>query len=220
LVQEQIGIKPLLIRVGDGFGISEDGKHNIRNLSDRFDCNMIEWTPSIAWYRNMVRKQFEELGNFPFVDQLIYTVPYNICAAMKIPYLLYGEDPAYEYGTSDHEINGTDYVASMFKALGTTPFRGDSVVTVDFCSHWVKWDGYENYLLAKRYGFRELEWDRKGTCENWDSIDIIGWQVSNILKTRKFGFGRATDILSRLIRSKIISRNEALKIALEIKKTR
>lgn len=208
---QSLGIKnPLLIRVGDGFGISDAGKHNIRNLCDTFDCNMIEYTPSIKWYRDIIRKQFEELGNFPIVDQLIYTIPYNICAAMKIPALLYGEDPAYEYGTSDTLTKGTDYVASMFKASGIKPVKSDTTVSVLFASHYQPWDGHRNYELAKRHGFHELEWNRKGTVENYDSLDIIGWQVSNFLKYRKFGYGRASDILSRWIRSGLIDRDKAL----------
>ena len=202
-----------MIRVGDGFGISEAGKHNIRNLSERFDCNMIEWMPSIKWYREIIRKQFEELGNFPIVDQLIYTIPYNICAAMKIPLLIYGEDPPYEYGTSNTLTNATDYVASMFRALVTKPFQGDRAVTVDFASHYVPWEGHSNYELAKLWGFKELEWNRKGTVENYDSLDLLGWGVSNWLKFIKYGYGRSTDILCRWIRAGLIDRDKALVMA-------
>jgi len=213
LVQE-LGIKtPLLIRVGDGFGISEVGQHNIKNLSDRFGCNMIEYTPSIEWYREIIRKQFEELGNFPIVDQLIYTIPYNICAYMNIPILLYGEDSSYEYGTSEMPVNAGDYVASMFKQSSIKPIKSNYFTTVLYASHYVPWDGRKNYELAKKYGFKELEWNRKGYVENYDSLDLLGWGVSNFLKYRKFGFGRSTDILSRWIRAGYIDRDKALEMA-------
>ena len=222
LVKAKLKMNPLLIRIGDGFGISEAGKHNIQNLKNAFGCDLLEWSLKDSLYRQMVRRAFEELGNFPVVDFLIYFAPIKIAHLLGIELVFFGEDPAYEYGTSEEEHKTVDLTAFspvlewMRKNFGgkETAFF-DTLefpdVTHIYTSYYVPWSGHQNYLLAQQYGFKDLTdftdnrgqiWRRKGSPAFYDSLDMLGWQVSHWLKWGKFGFGRATDIYSRWLRER------------------
>ena len=220
LIKEKLGMSPLLIRVGDGFSNTISGTRNIRNLSDTFDCDMVQFDLSIAAYRKLTRYCFETYANFPFVDGLVYTYPVQIAQNYGIKLLIYGEDPGYEFGTSEVEHScATDHVITnqgLMTKLGLNIISHKEIMPI-FMSFYVPWDGYDNYLLAKQYGFRDLthEWIREGHCENFDQIDIVGWEVSHFLKYVKFGYGRVTDIASRWIREGRITREKAIELVNE-----
>lgn len=223
-----LGMNPLLLRVGDCFGITEVGKYNIKNLSNTFELDMLEYNVNYPTYRNMSKFCFEYYGNFPFVDGTVYTIPYNLAVALNIPLLIYGENPAYVYGSTDkdspdatpHIINNFKEMEKLFDTSGIS--MPEIMLTRDlsldvksiFVSYYVPWNGQYNYEVAKMYGFKDLthEWDRQGNIENYDSVDMIGWQVSHWLKYIKFGFGRTTDIASRWVREGTLTREWAVEL--------
>lgn len=229
LATKHLGLRPLLFRVGDGFGISKAGRENLINLT-RY-APIIEYLPEKGIYRRLVRHYFEAEGNFPFVDRSIYTMPVKAALMHGIKLVLFGEDPAFEYGTTGQESpTAIPVLEKLFSSWQTIPgfsdrelawleppfahtiFKHGKVLPL-FLSYYVPWSGLANLRVAKEMGFRELEYQRKGTIENWDSIDILGWQVSNWLKYLKFGYGRVTDIASRLIRDKAMTRESAIGLA-------
>jgi len=72
-----------------------------------------------------------------------------------------------------------------------------------FASYFIEWDGFHNYQIAKKWGFRDLvhEWNREGFIEHYDQIDTIGYGVNDWLKYPKFGFRRVTDVVGFYRRS-------------------
>jgi N-acetyl sugar amidotransferase len=226
LFKNKLGMKPLLIRVADGFGMSKAGYQNLRNMPKVFDCEMIELTPPLGLYQKLVRTCFEDLGNFPFCDQMIYVWAYNEAIRHECPVIVFGENPAFTYGTSDKDSpEAVGMIATMQSQFirfcmnyhislddiyfMMPPIHGMNTQPI-FTSYYVPWSGSTNYEVAKTFGFQDLEFQRQSNIEDFDQIDALGWQISNFLKFRKFGFGRVTDIASRWIREGKITREQGM----------
>lgn len=219
LVVNRLKMAPLLIRTGDGFGMSSTGRANLDNLK-RF-APLLEFTPDAAAVRATVRAEFEALGNLPFVDSLVYSVPVRLASILRISLLFYGENPYHEYaGTAEDLIalipNSLLTVEPAWRALVATlpqPRGSSSNPSCVFVSRFEPWSSWGHYELALTMGFQPLppeDWPRLGSFETWDSVDSIGWWVAPWLKAIKFGFGRATDLASRLVREGRMGRKEAL----------
>lgn len=234
IVKNKLNMNPLLIRIEDGFSITDAGRHNVKNLSDTFGCDLVSYTPNISFLRRMTRWSFENLGNFPFVDYMIYNISCNIASRHGIELVFFGENPRYEYGLTDVDLPRVElpvldpkleqWMHRNIELRERISFIDASIensfIKPHYMSYYVPWSGHGNYEFAKTVGFKDLtgEWDRAGTIENYDSIDSIGWQISNYLKYVKFGYGRATDIASRLIREDKMTRKEAVELVSQIDK--
>jgi len=81
-----------------------------------------------------------------------------------------------------------------------------------YLSYFEPWDGYRNFEIAQKFGFKSLEdeWVREGLSESYEQIDTIGYNVHPWLKFIKFGHQHDTDILSQWVRSGRITREEAI----------
>ena len=235
LARKELGMNPLLIRIGDGFSITKAGRHNIRNLQDTFNCDMVEFTPSIDVYRRMARVCFEKLGSLPFIDGSIYVSSCDIVSYYGLQLTFFGEDPLQEYGTTQEPLKELEvlskimmsYDGNFWKDNGFTNeevaflappmYKHKTLFTVApiFISHYIPWSGTRNYDIAKQHGFQDLtgEWNRTSDPTHYDSVDCIGWAVSHQWKYQKFGFGRGTDLTSRWIREGNITREDGIEIA-------
>jgi N-acetyl sugar amidotransferase len=218
-------MNPLLIKVDDGFTMTEEGRYNLSNLSSVFNCDLMEFSVNKTTLKEMARAAFAELGNFPYVDYFIYSIPLRLASQLGIKLVVFGENPSYEYGTTDEDsplININELMGSqghfwtsrnfdeMLRPLDS--MKIDKDIKAVYMSYYMPWSGHQNYILAQKCGFKELSWNRQGHIENYDSIDSLGWLVSNHLKYLKFGFGRATDIACRWIREGLISREKAVEL--------
>ncbi len=235
-LKERLHMNPLLIRVKDAFSNTIAGTANVKNIATAFDCDMIEFGISPVLYKQLTRYCFEKHANFPFIDGEVYTTPVNIASKYDIPLVFYGENPAFEFGSSSSDVSSAiKHVTEQFTNLNNLlkesglvscappwlrvhgdPYFIDQYPPVEFMSYYVPWSGYNNYQIAKQWGFRDLhnEWQRLGCLPQdfYEQIDIVGWQVSSFLKYIKLGFGRATDIACRWIREGRMSREDAVKL--------
>lgn len=85
-MKELLGMNPLLITVEDFFTMTEAGKHNLKNISEAFGCNIISFKPNRRAAKIISRYMFEKYGRpLWYVDRLLYTVPLYYAAALKIP---------------------------------------------------------------------------------------------------------------------------------------
>jgi len=104
VMKELMGMNPLLVSVEDNFPMTEAGKHNIRNISEAFGCDIISLKPNIRAQKRLMRKMFEKYGKPTwFIDRLIYTYPLHVALNFNIPLVVYGENVSYEYGGFDDE---------------------------------------------------------------------------------------------------------------------
>ncbi|MDW7733452.1 MAG: N-acetyl sugar amidotransferase [Methanolobus sp.] len=235
----KMDMNPLLITVGDPFTKTKAGLKNYRNLGEIFGCDHIQFDLSIDLFRRVTRIAFEEMGiPLKFVEAAIYTVPLKIALKFGIPFIVYGENSAYEYGTTDKDnYSANETISQIFKAIDVDfwlqrgvsrkevnaiipPTDGDLNKVkpeVIFMSYFTPWSSIQNLEIAKKYGFRDLahEWRREGCIEDFEQIDSVAYMVHHWLKYPKFGFQRTSDIASRRIREGVIGTSEAKKLIAE-----
>lgn len=234
-MKEVMHMNPVLFSVEDNFPMTEAGKHNIRNISEEFGCNIISLKPDIQAQKKLMRYTFEKYGKPTwFIDRLIYTYPLRMALAFNTPLLVYGENVSYEYGGADYEEtysargqlqNGVASDISLEELVRET---GVSMQQLDFTrapsqeelakldpmylSYFVQWNSHANYLFAKSRGFHDLtgEWERTYTVEQYDQIDSRAYLVHAWLKYPKFGHASATDYAARYVRYGMMTREEAV----------
>lgn len=241
IMKEVYKMNPLLVCVSDALAFTHTkvGEHNLKNNSEAFGCDLITYNLNPVTLRKMIRLALEYYGSPTWtIDLAIYSVPLKIARSLNIPLIVYGENIAYEYGGPN--AKETYSAKEQIKNDAVRPIAWDwwyehgieekevefikypSPEIVErlepiYLSYFYPWDGYKNYLIAKRYGFRDStgEWDREGFIENYDQIDSIGYVVHCQLKYPKFGHARATDVASNWIRNGYITREEGIKLVKE-----
>jgi len=238
-IKVDMGMNPLLITVGDPFTKTKAGLKNFLNLGDSFGCDHILFNLSIDLCRRVTRTAFEELGEpLRFVEAAIYTVPLKMAIKLCIPLVVFGENSAYEYGTTDKESDSAmEYILRIFKAIdidfwlqrGISRKEINTIIPpaeeemrkvkpeVIFMSYFSPWSSTKHLAIAKRYGFRDLahEWRREGCIEDFEQIDSVAYLVHLWLKYPKFGFQRTSDIASRRVREGLLSLSEAKKLIMK-----
>lgn len=239
VMKELMGMNPLLITVEDFFTMTEAGKHNVKNISEAFGCNLIAFKPNRRAAKIISRYMFEKYGRpLWYVDRLLYTVPLYFAAALNIPLLVYGENVSYEYGGVDDRetysareqvFNGVAPGVEL-QELVDAGVPMDELVYLEapsreildrldpiYLSYFVEWNGIKNYEFAKRHGFKDLthEWDRTNHIENFNQIDSQGYLLNAWMKFPKYGHAYATDYAARWVRYGLLTREEAVKLAEE-----
>lgn len=237
LMKEVMRMNPILFSVEDNFTMTEAGKHNLRNISEEFSCNIISLKPDIRTQKALMRYTFEKYGKpLWFIDRLIYTYPLHMALALHTPLLVYGENVSHEYGgAGDEETysargqlnNGAApdiLIEELVSATGvpeqalefTKAPTQEQLDTLDpmYCSYFVPWNSYSNYLFAKSRGFHDLtgEWERTQMAEQFDQVDSKAYLVHAWMKYPKFGHASTTDYASRFVRYGMMSREEAVEL--------
>ena len=72
------------------------------------------------------------------------------------------------------------------------------------------WDGASNAIIAKAYGLKSTSGMVEGSIVDYENLDNHQNGIHDYFKYLKFGFSRASDILSTLIRRNTISRDFAI----------
>ena len=71
-MKEIMKMNPILFSVEDNFEWTEAGKHNIKNISEEFGCNIISLKPDRKAQKKLMRYTFEKYGKPTwFIDRLI-----------------------------------------------------------------------------------------------------------------------------------------------------
>lgn len=242
LMKEVLKMNPLLVSVEDNFPMTEAGKHNLKNISEAFGCDLIAMKPNIKAQKKVMRYTFENYGKPTyFIDRYIYTYPLHMAVKFNTPLLVYGENVSWEYGgigTDKVEtysakgqitngVGGGIDTQEIIDATGIgkkdlnffEPPTAEEMECLDpiYVSYFTQWNSFKNYEIAKRYGFHDLthEWNRTHHVENMDQVDSRAYLVHSWLKYPKFGHASATDYAARMVRYGMITREEAFRLVKE-----
>jgi len=234
--KEVMNMNPLLVSVEDNFTMTEAGKHNLRNISERFGCHLITLKPNIKAQKAIMKKTFERDGKPTwYIDRLIYTYPLHIANKFNIPLIVYGENINYEYGGADrvetysakNQLNNGVASDIPFEELIDENISLNDLMFCDapntevidklepiYLSYFTRWNSYSNFVFAKKNGFKDLshEWKREHTFENFDQVDTMAYLVHPWLKYPKFGHASATDYASKYIRYGLITREKGIEL--------
>lgn len=236
ILKEVMGMNPLLVSAEDNFLMTEAGRHNLKNISEAFGCDLITMKPNIKAQKVIMRYTFEKYGKPTyFIDRYIYTYPLYMALKFNTPLLVYGENVGYEYGGADavetysareQIYNGVGYGIPTEELLrdGVTlkdlnffePPVKEQMMTLDpiYLSYFLEWNSFKNYEIAKKFGFHDLthEWKRTHLVEQMDQVDSPAYLIHPWMKYPKFGHAAATDYASRMVRYGMITREEAVKL--------
>ncbi|MBR4107580.1 MAG: N-acetyl sugar amidotransferase [Akkermansia sp.] len=236
VMKELMGMNPLLVSVEDNFPMTEAGRHNLKNISEAFGCDLITIKPNIRAEKIIMRKTFEKYGKPTyFIDRYIYTYPLHMALKFNTPLLVYGENVSYEYGGNGavETYSARDQISNgVGSGIPTEELLGDGVSMKDlnffeppsqediakldpiYLSYFVEWNSFKNYEIAKRWGFHDLthEWIRTHHVEQMDQVESPAYLVHSWMKYPKFGHASATDYASRMIRYGLLTREEAFRL--------
>lgn len=217
------------------------GQKNLENLIriglDHMDCAV---SPEVE-SRFMLRT-LEKVGD-PLVPMhmAIFALPLRIATALRIPLVVWGENPHMEYGGSeeereiaalDHEwlnrhdiLKGTtveDWIGGDLTTKDLAPYTMPSPeemaaagVRSVFLGYYFPWDPQESLRTAKAHGFEARAEGPKVGYYDYADIDCDFISVHHYFKWLKFGFTRLFDNLSLEIRNGRMSREEAIRILRE-----
>jgi N-acetyl sugar amidotransferase len=239
VIKNDFNLNPLLVSFHPR-DFTELGRKNIENIKNLgLDC--IEFTANPVIYKKLAKFGLTELGDVAWPEHIgIFTVPIQIAIAYKIPLLIWGENPQFEYGgpasTSlqpylDREwnekhggyfldkIRPEDMVKHGLETKDLKPYLYPSDeeirkvgVTGVFLGYFTKWDARKQLEIIKKIGFQTSDELTEGTYTNYENLDTKYVAMHDYFKFLKYGFGRATDHASIDIRNNRLTREEGLSL--------
>ena len=238
-IKEKFGLNPLVVNFHP-LDQTEIGKKNLDNLK-KLGVDCIEFSPNPNVYLKLARFGLKKLGDFQWPEHIgIFTVPVQIAVKYKIPLIIWGENPQFEYGQPTDisidtildrkwlEKNGgyfldkikpQDMIKHGFELNDIQPYLypsdeeiNQAGVTGIFLGSYIKWDIFKQLETVKAIGFQENDEPIEGTFNKWENLDVYFTVFHDYFKFLKYGFGRATDHASIEIMHGRISREQGLKL--------
>ena len=233
----EMGARVLAVNAGTDM-LSAIGRRNLDNLK-RF-CDLVEWTPSIEIRKKLVRIGLRVAGDLSYPEHMaIWAVPTRIACALKIPLVIWGEQPQKEYanpaGVPVATTLNSAWVAQFGGMLGLrlsdvigmegltdrdlNVFRFPSDAQLDdagvegiWLGDYIDWDGWRNAFIAQQYGFEVGAHPVETSLANYENLDNHITVLRDHLRYLKYRYTRATDIACSHIRRGRLSRSEALRL--------
>jgi N-acetyl sugar amidotransferase len=214
------------------------GQQNIENLK-RLGVHHIEFSINENVERKFLKKTFLKFGSVAIpMHMAIWNISYDLAKKFNIPYIIYGENSAVEYGGKKNDIKLKNLDSKWIKKFGVNfgttakdwldedlnykdlaPFfknkkkiPGTNNPTSIFLGDYFRWDPLKIYTIAKKNGFKSMSKGAKTGIYKYADIDDHLISIHHFLKIYKFGFSRTFDNLSLEIRNKRISRSKAVNI--------
>jgi N-acetyl sugar amidotransferase len=243
VITKEFGLNPLLVSFHPR-DFTETGRENIEHIK-KLGVDFIEFTANPIVYKKMQKFGLNQLGDIAWPEHLgIFTVPIQIAVLYKIPLLIWGENPQFEYGGTTSaglspflnsewrmkhggffldKIGPEEMMKHGIDIKNLKPYIYPSDeeinqigVTGIFLGHYLKWDARKQLEIVKQSGFA-LHPDGKseGTYTDYENLDTKYVALHDYFKWLKYGFGRATDHASIDIRNKRLTREEGLKLVKE-----
>lgn len=232
----EYGLKPLCVTWKTPFR-TELGIHNLQNLIN-LGVSHIDFSINPNVEKKFTLKAFKKFGS-PVIPMhmALHAIPIQLALNFKIPFILWGENSAYEYGGSK-ELKGVNLNHAWLKEYGVTngttsndwvssdltenelkPYewpsdleQNKSGIKALFLGHFFKWDPVKTYKSAKKVGFQAAKKPKVGFYEFADIDDSFLITIHHWMKWYKFGFTRLWDNLSLEIRNNRMTREHAINL--------
>ena len=158
---------------------------------------------------------------------------------MKIPLIIWGENSQNEYGGPAGAVDNNVLDRSWLEEFGgLLGLRVSDLVSQDgiekkhlipytyptdeelkevgvtglFLGYYIPWDGYSNFLISQNHGFESWGKTIEGSSVDYENIDNYQVGIHDYFKFLKFGFGRASDLVSMHIRRGRLTRSDGMEI--------
>jgi hypothetical protein len=215
---ENHGVKnALLVSVTDEFTHTKAGQHNINNLVRRYNCDHITIRCEPETFRRETLKDFEnELHPLKWIEEKIYAAPVELAKAYGIRLVFYGENSAFEYGTSDKLDIFKETGEGFWNSSGNYYNPGWEELKIIFMGAIYPYSITDSLEQARSIGFKDLddfgEWKREGSIDQYTQIDSVAYIIQLWTKYVKYGFQRVADVACRFVREGKLTREEARKL--------
>ena len=235
----KIGLNPVVV-TATTCDLSYVGRENLENLK-KIGFDTFEISNSSIVRSKLNKIGLELIGDISWPEHVsIFTAPIRFAINYKIPLILYGENPQIEYGGPSKSLDNylldrkwleefggliglrvSDLIEghgflknelNIYEYPSEQELKNYQIKSI-FLGYFEKWDSIRNYEVAKKNGFKEYSNNIEGCHFNFEKLDNYQHGIHDYLKFLKFGFARATDQLSYLVRRNLISREEAVKLA-------
>ena len=230
---KQHGLKALAVTF-DQFDQTPVGENNLKILKE-IGVDHVHFTLNPQVVKTLVLRGFEEVGDLYWVNHVgIFSIPTRVATWMKIPLVVYGENPQFEYGGPEknrkpqpmnkrwrQEFGGLrglreddlvdDQITERDLEILRYPEDKDTNgISGIFYGDYFRWDPIEHTANIKKLGWKSLDAIPAGSSSPDENCDMAFIDIREHVKYLKFGYGRATDQLNIAIRSGRITRAEAL----------
>jgi N-acetyl sugar amidotransferase len=233
----EYGLRPLAITAMTD-SLTPLGRLNLDNIA-KLGVDHIEVKTNPIVRRKINKFTLTEIGDISWAEHVtIFSIPVRMSLLFKIPLILWGENPQNEYGGPSSSqtmqrlnsswlqefggLNGlrvadvqdlldlSDHDMAFYRYPSDRELTKHGNPTGLFLGYFFPWDGYANAHIARDHGFKWSDRFVEGSICSWENLDNFQTGIHDYFKYLKFGFGRATDIASNMIRRKIIGREEAI----------
>jgi len=239
IAKKKLNLNPLLVTY-NGHNYLDEGLENLQNMREVFGVDHYFFTPSKETIVKMNRLGFKLAGDMNWHNHAgICTVPIIVAVKFNIPLILWGEHSQDINGKNfiSEKIEFTkrerdesflrgykleDFLENTEKLkkknLLWLKYPSDKEITEAgvrgiFIGNYVYWDGNNNFEVAKKFGFKESRKPFQRTYRKFSNLDDRYENgAHDYLKFIKFGYGRATDHVSRDIRLGKINRKEGIEL--------
>lgn len=237
----ELGMNPLCV-TATTCDLSEIGRKNLENIQN-LGVDHIQLTSNRIVRKKLNRIGLLEVGDISWPEHVsIFTTPVRIAVNMNIPLIIWGENSQNEYGgpaaSVDNNVLDRKWLEEFGGMLGLRvsdlidqegitkeqliPYTYPSDeelkrvgVTGLFLGYYLPWDGYRNVLVAQANGFESWGKTIEGSAVDYENLDNYQMGIHDYFKFLKFGFGRASDLVSMHVRRGRLLRSEAMKIVKE-----
>jgi N-acetyl sugar amidotransferase len=232
----ELGLKPLCV-TATTCDLTELGRINIENIK-QLGVDYMEFSPNPIVRAKLNKIGLVEVGDISWPEHVgIFTIPVRAAVQFGVPLIVWGENSQNEYGgpasasrnhvlnrqwleefggllglrvsdlTHSYEVMEADLVPYTYPTDEELQKVG---VTGLFLGYYFPWDGFSNYFLSQAHGFTSYGKVIEGSVVDYENLDNYQTGIHDYFKFLKYGFGRATDLVSISLRRGRITRAQGL----------
>jgi N-acetyl sugar amidotransferase len=234
----ELGLNPLCV-TSTTCDLSELGRMNIENIK-QLGVDYMEFSPNPIVRAKLNKIGLDQVGDISWPEHVgIFTIPVRAAVQFGVSLIVWGENSQNEYGgpasASKNNVLNRQWleefggllglrVADLTESYGIReadliPYSyptDDELAAVGvtglFLGYYFPWDGFTNYFLSQAHGFKSFGKVIEGSVVDYENLDNHQTGIHDYLKFLKFGFGRATDLVSIALRRERITRNQGLEL--------
>ncbi len=233
-----LGANPLCV-TATTCDLSEIGRANIENLKS-LGVDYVEVTTNPRVRAKLNRLALTTIGDISWPEHVsIFTIPVRLSVQMKIPLIVWGENPQNEYGGPAAAAEGHALTRQWLGRFGgLLGMRAEDILkrggfdardlvqyqypsdedlastgtTGIFLGYYYPWDGCGNAMMAQAHGMTTYGRAVEGAMVDYENLDNVQTGIHDYFCWLKHGFGRATQQASLHVRRGRITRDDALDV--------
>lgn len=238
LIKEVYGLNPLLVTYNHLFN-TPLGNRNLRNLIEKLSCDHIRFTSNVNAVKKLSKHMLKKCGDLTWHYHAgILTFPLQMAVKFNIPLVIWAENNFSNLVGTFNPDDMVEFSRKHRKDFGLRGIEATDVVGVDgiewgdispfvypndediervgvkgiYLSNFMHWDEKKQAeQMMELYDFGVAKGPRDRTFNLYSKLeDYHANGTHDYLKYLKFGYGRATDDASTMVRAGMISREEAI----------